>query len=186
MKTVITLISICILLPLVCANGGRVKTIDGKQMPKDSVAVLYLTEQIGKRFADSILFVSVIKLDTITVSEILHGVKDDYSIVESPNTNPHDWNFDKAYYEFAESYQVRKVHLIPGKHTLTLRGLARLSTKKGDDIFFTTPFQLSAQFKAKHTYHLKIRFEKPIWHITIEDRTAKKAEAVATISITSK
>ena len=185
MKTIVALISFCMLLPFACASGGKIKTIDGKQMPKDSVAEFYLTEQIGKRFADSILFVYALKIDTVTVSEMLHGVKDDYSIAEKPNMNPRDWDFDKCYYEFSEAYQLRKVHLAPGKHALTLRCLARFTTKD-DDVFFTTPFPLGVEVTANHIYDLKIRFERPLWHIAVEDETTKTTVATATTTVISK
>jgi hypothetical protein len=186
MKTIIALISFCFLLPLAYVHAGKVKTIDGKQMPKDSVAEFYLTEQIGKRFADSILFVYAVKIDTVTVSEMLHGVKDDYSIAENPNTSRSNWDFDKCDYEFSEAYQLRKVQLAPGKHTLTLRCLARFTTKKEDDIFFTTPFLLGMEVTAKHIYNLKIRFARPLWHIAVEDKTTKTTVATATTSVISK
>jgi hypothetical protein len=173
MKTIVALILFCLLLPLTCVNGGKVKTVDGKQMSKDSVAVLYLCEQEGKRFADSILFVYAVKIDTVTVSEILHGVKDDYALAENANVNAADWDFDKAHYEFSEAYRARKVNLTPGKHGLTLRCLARFTSKKEDYVFFTTPFLMAMEVAAQHTYDLKILFVAPVWHITIEDKATK-------------
>ncbi len=184
MKTVITLISFCMLLPLACVHAGKVKTIDGKQMPKDSVAELHICEQKGHQHADSVMFVYAVRIDTVTVSQLLHGVKDNYASEEKPNMLQSDWEFDKYVLEFEEARQIRTVVLAPGKHTLTVKCLGSFLRAKEVKTFFTQPFQLSVDVVAKHGYIFGVKYAEPNWLITIEDKTAKKV--AASISVTSK
>jgi hypothetical protein len=186
MKTIVTLISFCVLLPLVCANGGKVKTIDGKQMPKDSVAEFYLCQQEGKRFADSIMFVYAVKIDSVTVSELLHGVKDDYSWAAGPNTPRSNVDFDKADAEFGEAYQLRKVYLTPGKHVLILRCAGRFTRSGNDKVYITTPFQMVFDVSGAHTYRFVLGCKEPLWQVAIEDKIAKTTVVTATATVISK
>lgn len=173
MRVVAFLLSLCLLLPLTGASAGKVKTIDGKQMAKDSAAEFYLSGQIGKRFADSILFVYTVKIDTVSASEVLYGSEDTYSIVESPNTDSAAWAVGKALFEFSDVQRARKVYLTPGEHALTMRGVARLRNR----IAFTMPFPLSMRAEAGQSYRLKMVYADPIWHISIEDKSGRTVAA---------
>jgi hypothetical protein len=183
-RFIIAALLICFLSPLTHIHAGNVKTTEGKQMPKDSVASLRLYEQKGEHHKDSVLFVFAVRIDTTTVSELLHGKKDDYSAAERPNMLQSDWEYDKYGLEFGEAYQLRTVNLAPGKHVLTVKCHGSFLRVKGIKNYFTEPFKMPLEAVAKHEYCFRVKYAEPDWFVTIEDRTAKTV--VASIAVTAK
>ncbi len=184
MRTILALITISLVVNGYGICGGTAKTFDGKQMPKDSVAEFQLCTQKGRTSSDSTMLVYAVKIDTLSVSMILHGVKDDYSQAERPGNPSTGWGYDKAGAEFAESYQLRRVMLSPGPHELTVRCAGSFLRPKGIRDFVTEPFRMPLTVKAKHRYSFDVKYSEPTWLVTIEDKTTKTV--VATLSVKSK
>jgi hypothetical protein len=168
MKIVITLISFCILLPLVCANGGKVKTIDGKQIPKDSVAELELSGVLGSMKTDSVMRVHAVKVDTVAVSELVHGRGFQWTtpatLIDSTGV------IARAVLEWVDASQLEKVIIIPGSHTITIRCAGDFRRSGFSYAMATAPCELSFEALSKHKYRLRVKYN---WEVEIEDKTAK-------------
>ena len=172
MKTVIALISFCMLLPFACASGGKVKTIDGKQMPKDSVAELELSGVQGSMKIDSVMRVHVIEVDTVTVSELVHGRGFQWptpaTLIDSTGV------IARAVLEWVDASQLEKVRITPGSHTITIRSAGDFRRSGVSYAMATAPCELSFEALAKHKYRLRVNYN---WEVEIEDKTAKTVVA---------
>ncbi len=174
MRIVSAFLFTCLLTAIAHVSAGDVKLVDGRKMPKNSVAELDIFQKVGNRFLDTILFVYASQIDTITTSQLHSGGQRKNQGADSvaPASNPLE-QLDSALVDFDLAEKVGKVYLAQGRHIIVIKCTGRRSEKSIRRIVYSSPIPLAFDCVAGHRYRLGGKIVRNNWDVWIEDRGTK-------------
>jgi hypothetical protein len=179
MKTIVTLISLCLLLPLTCVHGGKVKTIDGKQMPKDSVAEMELAYQLGTVNTDSVLAVYVVAIDSVSIAQ-MEGVQNKpRGIIPGGVAFAPSSPEEPATIEYISAFSVGKGKLAAGNRVITVQCSRTYKGKHETTTRWSRQMNVTIQLVPEQKYGLKVTFLDGSWTVNFEDKATKMVAATA-------
>jgi hypothetical protein len=179
MKTVITFISFCMLLPLVCANGGKVKTIDGKQMPKDSVAEIELAYELGTANTDSVLAVYVVAIDSVSIAQMKNVQNKPRGIIPRGIAFAPSSPEEPATVEYISAFSVGKGKLAAGDRVITVQCSRTYKGKHETTTRWSRQMNVTIQLVPEQKYGLKVTYLDGNWTVNFEDKATKMVAATA-------
>jgi hypothetical protein len=173
MKTIVTLISFCMFLPLVCANGGKVKTIDGKEMPKDSVAEIELAYELGTVNTDSVLAVYVVAIDSASIAQMKSVQNKPRGIIPRGVAFAPSSPEEPATAEYISAFSLGKSKLAAGNHVITVQCSRTYRGKHETTTRWSRQMNVTIQLVPKQKYDLKVTYLDGNWAVNFADKATK-------------